>query len=195
MHLWYHYKLWCMKNVLLFLWLAFSALAAEAQKKNKTAKRSVAKKEAAKKPATVATLPSNTITLSHSSDYKAFADRAAVRRLYIADTTLRVLDRNAAGANLRISGSGIVGRPRGSYGFSNGQFILYGTHATSTGTITGSGSVGTGSSPASIGTFGPGMGVNGKNPYAGPEMYGTGVYSMRDIILIDSTRKSGIRRQ
>jgi hypothetical protein len=55
------------------------------------------------------------------------------------------------------------------------HIIFHNTTATNSGTATGSGAVGTGSSIGASGTSGATMGVNGKNPYAGPGIYGTRV--------------------
>lgn len=62
--------------------------------------------------------------------------------------------------------------PKRAYGFANGHLLLSTTSATTSGTITGSGSVGTGSSMGSLGTNGPAMELNGKSPYAGSAMWG-----------------------
>ena len=62
--------------------------------------------------------------------------------------------------------------PKHAYGFHNGRLLLRSTGATSSGTITGSGSVGTGSSLGNIGSTGSGIGLNGKTPDAGSGMWG-----------------------
>ena len=49
-------------------------------------------------------------------------------------------------------------------------------NAPTIGSSTGPGSVGTGTSIGTMGTSGNGLGVNGKNPYAGPNIYGTCPY-------------------
>jgi hypothetical protein len=62
--------------------------------------------------------------------------------------------------------------PKRAYGFGNGKLSFNSSAATSSGTITGSGTVGTGSSLGSIGSYGPGIGLNGKTPDAGLSMWG-----------------------
>ena len=78
----------------------------------------------------------------------------------------------------------LLGLPKGTYGFGNGQLWLRQTDATSIGGVTGNSTVGTGSSSGmSMGANA--TGVNGKNPYAGPTMWG----SAQGLQLPDSTRK------
>jgi hypothetical protein len=150
------------------LLLLFS-LTTEAQTKKVSRKKAVQqatktnKGSAAKKEQTI-------IVVSDTASYNALANNQA--RLQIADPVLLTLNANANGANMRVSGSGIIGMPRGSYGFANGKIKLYNTTATTPGGITGSGSVGTGSFPGSIGTAANASNVNGKSPYAGSGMWG-----------------------
>jgi hypothetical protein len=108
------------------------------------------------------------ISLESSSSYPAKASA----NYTIADPTINALRAKANGADVKISNSGIVGMPKRAYGFANGHLVLYTNSATSSGTITGSGAVGTGSSPGSLGTNGPAMALNGKSPYAGSAMWG-----------------------
>ena len=90
----------------------------------------------------------------------------------ISDPTIVALNARANGADVTISNSGVVGMPKRAYGFGNGKLIFNSTAATSSGTITGSGAVGTGSSLGSIGSYGPGIALNGKSPDAGSAMWG-----------------------
>ena len=93
--------------------------------------------------------------------------------LQIADPVVRTLNERANGANTPIDFREFMGVGRGTYGIANGQILLRPNGATTSGGITGSGAVGTGSSPGGIGIHGTAPGVNGKNPYAGPGMWGT----------------------
>jgi hypothetical protein len=98
-----------------------------------------------------------------------------VQRLDIQDPTVRALDARANGENIRISNSGVVGMPRGAYGFAKGRLTFRTTDATSTGANTGSGSVATGTSPGSLGISGATPNVNGKSPYAGASIWGAAI--------------------
>jgi hypothetical protein len=121
------------------------------------------------------------VNLLHTGRYAAKAGNG-VTNLYIADPVIRAFNMRSNGANIRLSGSGVLGAPRGTYGFANGQISLRTTDATSIGGITGSGSVGTGSSAGGVGTAGMAPLVNGKNVYAGPSIWG----SARNMQLPDS---------
>jgi len=150
-------------------------ISAEAQTKKSSAKKTTAKntvaKEAAKKNDSGKT--TSTVQLTDTAGYNAKTLPATFNnQLFIADPTVKALDARAEGARIRISGSGVAGMPRGSYGFGNGQFRLYPSGATTSGGITGNGSVGTGSFSGSIGTHSAVIGVNGKSPYAGTNMWG-----------------------
>gem|GEM_PF-4664780 len=69
----------------------------------------------------------------------------------------------------------VIGMPRMRYGVANGRLLFYNNSAPSSGGNTGSGSVGTGTSVGVMGSSGNTSGVNGKNPYAGPGIYGNRV--------------------
>ena len=118
-----------------------------------------------------ATASSGTINLTSISENRALKNSEA--QLQISDPILKAFNANANGANIKLGSSGLLGVPKGAYGFANGKIILYSNGAKSSGTITGMGSVGTGTSPGTVGSLGPAMGVNGKNPYAGIDPYGT----------------------
>lgn len=90
----------------------------------------------------------------------------------IGDPLLLTLDARANGSDIRINNSGIVGMPKRAYGFANGKLMLRSNGATTFGTQTGSGAVGTGTSLGTFGSNGPAMGLNGKSPYAGMNMWG-----------------------
>ena len=148
-------KLWCC--IVVFACLGLDAIA---QQKKKAA------------PITIKAAPAP-IQLQDTGTYPARATGFP----RIADPTINLMRARAFGADADL---GDLGLPRGTNGFANGHIILKPAGARSTGTSTGSGSVGTGTSPGSIGTSGPAMGVNGKNPYAGPGIYGTGIPFVRD---------------
>ena len=93
--------------------------------------------------------------------------------LQISDPVLRTLNARANGANIPLDFREFMGVGRGTYGIANGQILLRPNGATTSGGITGSGAVGTGSTPGGVGVHGTSLGVNGKNPYAGPGMWGT----------------------
>jgi hypothetical protein len=115
-----------------------------------------------------------TYTLSNTSSNKAYSGILDQNNQYqIADPTIRALNAKANGADVKISNSGIVGMPKGTYGFANGHLTFYTAGAPSSGTITGSGSIGTGSTPGSLGTNGSVLSVNGRNPYSGSSIWGT----------------------
>lgn len=146
----------------------------------------------------------NTVNLSSTGEYKAYnrsqegmtrSSGAGEKSLTITDPTIKTYNAIANGANIKIGSSGVLGVPKGRYGYANGHLTLLPNGATSTGTTTGSGSVGTGSSPGSVGTIGPGMGVNGRNPYAGPDIRGTRVRSYIELLRPDSIKILPLPRQ
>jgi len=119
------------------------------------------------------TTSSTSFSAVSTSSYSAKSDSAEGKSNFsIADPTIRALNLNANGGDVRISNSGIVGMPKRAYGFANGHIYFSNRTATSSGTITGSGVVGTGSTMGSIGSYGPYLNINGKSPYAGSNMWG-----------------------
>lgn len=176
-----------MKRLILCGWmLVCLGMASSAQTRAKTPKKQPAAKTATAKKTTkakqgstaktkpAATTADRTYTHSTSTAHSAYTAPPAAARLQIADPTIRTLNARANGANIRLSGSGVVGMPRGTYGFANGRFTLMPGGARTSGTQTGSGATGTGTSPGSAGSFGPAMGTNGKNPYGGPWLWSSG---------------------
>jgi hypothetical protein len=91
----------------------------------------------------------------------------------ITDPIVRTLNERANGATNTINFKELVGVGRGTYGVANGKILLHPSSSTTSGGITGSGAVGTGSSPGGFGIHGIVTTVNGKNPYAGPGIWGT----------------------
>ncbi|HEU4904439.1 MAG TPA: hypothetical protein VFT06_16650 [Flavisolibacter sp.] len=112
-----------------------------------------------------------TVVLSSTSANEAYSPSRG--RFSIADPAINVLNQRAGGNNVPVSSSGIVGMPKGTYGIANGKILLRPTTATSSGTAYGSGAVGTGTTLMGVGTGENTPGINGKNPYAGPWLWGT----------------------
>jgi hypothetical protein len=115
-----------------------------------------------------------TTILNNTGAYSAYnSPAAAARRLQISDPTIRTLnDRAFSRTTPTVEGSGIIGMPKLAYGVANGHILFRSTDAPTSGTSMGSGSVGTGTNVGPVGTAGNAIGVNGKNPYAGPGIYG-----------------------
>lgn len=153
-----------MKKIFLAAGLIMGFAAAAQLPKTNTNNTTQKKTSTYKKPATA---NSPAITLTQKSSYAA---KGTAPSITIADPAIRAFNYNSYWQN---NGGRLPGVPRGTYGFGNGQFYLRSTDATTSGGITGSGSVGTG---------GLVPGVNGKSPYAGPSMWG----SARNLGLPDS---------
>lgn len=117
------------------------------------------------------TIRNSTGTMSSTGSYEARAPLSANR---ISDPTVRAMNNRTEFSGVPLFGkNSLLALPKGTYGFRKGQLLLRTTDATSIGGITGNGSVGTGSSNGSVGTGGSAIGVNGKNPYAGPAIWGS----------------------
>jgi hypothetical protein len=132
--------------------------------------------------------------LSSTGSYPAKASTLSVanNNFTVADPILTTIDARANGANISIGKSGIVGMPKRAYGFANGRLLLHSTSATTFGTQTGSGAVGTGTSLGTFGSNGPAMSVNGKSPFAGINMWG----NARNMnILADSVQTAPRKKQ
>lgn len=156
-----------------------SMVMAQTRKKAKTGTHSIEKKPPQKENKDRSVKLDSTQTLLNSGSHQAFSNAAVTTDLPIADPTIRALNARANGIPVNIGRSGIVGVPKGTYGYSNGHIFFRTTSATSLGTTTGSGTVGTGTSIGSIGTAAPVIGVNGKSPYAGTNMWGTDIMRIR----------------
>ena len=161
-----------MKKILLFSLMAALFTNYTSAQTTKSGKKILPKKTVVKKPSKtiVKDTASGVIRLMSTSTNEA---NSVGSRLNIADPTIKAFNQKAAGADLKLSGSGIVGMPNGTYGFANGKIFLRSTTATSPGTAYGSGGVGTGTSINSIGTSEATIGVNGKSSYAGPWLWGS----------------------
>jgi hypothetical protein len=118
----------------------------------------------------------NTVTLTTTGEYSAKSNTSVLsspQKTYtITDPLLTTLNKRANGADISFNKSGIVGMPKRAYGFANGHLVLKTTGAVTSGTQTGSGSVGTGTSQATFGSIGAPMNVNGKSSHAGINMWG-----------------------
>lgn len=125
-----------------------------------------------------------TNVLKSESSYNAFYYNPS--KLSISDPVLNFINARANGSEVKMRNSPLAGERKHTYGFADGHLILRSTGATSSGTITGSGAVATGSTPGSLGTSGYISGVNGKSPYAGPSTWGTAVTG-QGINLNDSS--------
>jgi len=142
---------------------------------NRAGKTTV-KKSAKSTPANSANT-TQAIILNSTASYSARSgsNLSMADRYSITDPTVKALNARASGADVQLGKSGIVGMPKRAYGFGNGHLTLYTTGATSSGTITGNGAIGTGSSLGNIGSYGPAIGLNGKSPYAGSTMWGNAI--------------------
>lgn len=111
----------------------------------------------------------------------------------IADPTIKALNNMGDEGSPRLYGSnGVLGLPRGTYGFARGQLWLRSNGATSIGGITGNPSVGTGSS--SSGAGGNTLGLNGQSPYAGPSIWGSAQGIRQPDSVLRRSRQIGIRQ-
>jgi hypothetical protein len=171
-----------MKNLVILL--AFMVLcvgASFAQPRNqkgvkKEQSRKVTKISKKRKDANKMIGPQISTSLVDNSTHAGKAKEYASAPLKITDATVNMLNQRAKGMGFPISGSGILGMPKVTYGIAKGKLLLRTTDAPTIGSSTGPGSVGTGTSIGTMGTSGNGLGVNGKNPYAGPNIYGTRPY-------------------
>ena len=131
---------------------------------------------------------SKPVTLTSTSENKAYT-ASAINRLQISDSTINLLNQRAAGINVNVGSSGIVGMPKGTYGFANGRIWLRKTTASTSGSSYGSGGVGTGTSILSAGTSEATIGVNGKSPDAGIPLWGH-TQPTYSVPLRDSLKKN-----
>lgn len=152
--------------------LILLTITASAQTKHKHTNKQTTKKTIVKQT-NKKTSNRNTVQLNTTSSNSAFDESANTTRFTIADPVTNTLNAKANGADIDVGKSGIMGMPKRAFGFANGHLTLKPNSATSIGTINGSGSVGTGTFPGSVGTGSMIPGVNGKNPYAGVDSWGT----------------------
>src|SRR5947209_3827196 len=144
-------------------------------------------------PNTLQSNSNSTYTYQSNSQHNAYS--ASANTIYtIQDPVIRIMNLRANGSNIKMGKSGIIGESKKTYGLANGHLIFYSEGATSSGTITGSGSVGTGSSPGSIGINPVIPGVNGKSTYAGPSVWGTAVTGS-GINIFDSSEHHPLKKK
>ncbi|TCJ12636.1 hypothetical protein EPD60_15330 [Flaviaesturariibacter flavus] len=116
------------------------------------------------------------IRMEHTSANAAKAPAAGSSTYEISDPVVNFY-------NGRVSGAipdedvwrPIIGMPKLRYGVAHGRLLFMNTIGNSNGGNTGGGAVGTGTSPGAVGISGVAPGVNGKNFYAGPGIYGNRV--------------------
>ncbi|MGE5518696.1 MAG: hypothetical protein ACM3VS_02135 [Candidatus Dadabacteria bacterium] len=165
-----------MKSMVLIGFIAAAiSLSSEAQvtgeRAAKTKRSTFAKKTTIKKNRSPLKEGSSATTYSMVSS-SSNAAKSSSSHLTIADPVILDLNQRARNLDNQPAGFGIPGMPKRMYGFAMGHLFLRSTDAPGTGTTTGSGSVGTGTSLGSVGSAGNTLTVNGKNPYAGAEIYG-----------------------
>ena len=169
------------------------------KKSQSNTKNTVAQKTTLKKKSNYNNIqPRLSNTMTSTGTYNAYGNsRLGSGQFIIADPTVRMLNERAAtGNSLQIEGSGILGVPKIAYGIANGHIIFRTSGAPTFGTWTGSGAVGTGSNPGPIGTNGNAIGVNGKNPYAGPGIYGLPLNDENGTRASEEgARPKGVRRK
>ena len=198
-----------MKHVIVGIsFLLIGALGADAQTKGKagakkaqvTRSAPVAKKAPGKRNLNNNnhSTPGSPTILNNVGTYNAFGrSTSAAGRLQIADPTIRTLNERANSRTApEVEGSGIIGMPKLAYGVANGHILFRSTDAPTSGTSMGSGSVGTGTNVGPVGTAGHAIGVNGKNPYAGPGIYGLPLTDENFTrASTEGARPKGIRRK
>jgi hypothetical protein len=133
-----------------------------------------------------------TTVLRSEGSYNAFYYNPS--KLSISDPVLNFINARANGSDVKMRNSPLAGERKHTYGFADGHLLLRSTGATSSGTITGSGAVATGSTPGSLGTSGYIPGVNGKSPYAGPSTWGTAITG-QGINLNDSSIRPASKKR
>jgi len=125
--------------------------------------------------------------ISLSSETNNLAKEDLPKTLNMSTDTFSKINSYPPSVNLNSEFSADI--PKNAFGFHNGRLLLHTSGATSSGTITGSGAVGTGSSLGNIGSTGSGIGLNGKTPDAGTGMWGNAMG------LISIPREKKIFRQ
>ena len=161
-----------MKRMFLCIPVVLFMLVSNAQTKKVTKKKTQSTRKIPPQKNTQEKVNSNTVSLTSIGAYPAKTKNDQTENLTVSDPLLQALDARAAGADIKINKSGIVGMPKRAFGIANGKIFLGTTGSVTSGTQTGSGSVGTGTGLGTFGSTSPVMGVNGKSPYAGLSMWG-----------------------
>lgn len=165
-----------MKRMIILIFVVFTGFdpVAIAQKGNQVRQQKKAKQNTAtaREMQRKNTTDPDTVSLLSIGRNEAY-DSNFGKHFTITDPTINALQQQAYGNTRIVSPSGVVGMPRRAYGFSNGKILLRPTTAPSSGTLYGSGSVGTGTSLMGLGAGERAIGVNGKNPYSGTWLWGS----------------------
>ncbi|MDQ3278149.1 MAG: hypothetical protein M3Q06_07470 [Bacteroidota bacterium] len=182
-----------MKRIVWFVLIVMVGAAADvqAQSNRKTGKAVQQKtaKATKTKAATAATRDTLT-TVSMMSTTTHQANRDAGNRFSIADPVINIYQQRANGIPATFNGKEVIGMPGSTYGIANGRILLRNTTATTPGTNYGSGAVGTGTTLLGVGASENAITVNGKNPYAGPWLWGGKLPSVNLAPYVrDSTRR------
>ncbi|MDB5253461.1 MAG: hypothetical protein JWP27_2630 [Flaviaesturariibacter sp.] len=157
---------------LVFIFAGGAGAQARTKQKGRTAARSTARGAMVRD-----TVVALTSTVAYPARGAALPAQPAIADPTIADPTINTFNNRVfMGARLD-NERAIIGLPKIRTGIANGHILFYPTSAATSGTTTGSGVVGTGTSIGNGGMNEAGIGVNGKNPYAGPGIYGTRVIS------------------
>ena len=114
------------------------------------------------------------IKMSSTAEYAAMQP-ADNEPLTISDPIVRTFNERSNGRSMEVDMYEMIAAPKRAHGFAHGHITFTPGGARTSGAITGSGSVSTGTSPGAVGTLGSGL--NGKNPYAGIGIWpvGTGM--------------------
>jgi hypothetical protein len=175
---------------LIIVSLLFAETQAQPVKKAKPEKK--VKKTEIRRNAALVEKP-DVVRFNSTSANAAFGSTANDRQMRISDPLINWFNSRANNINTNQQGWSVFGMPKLSYGIAHGHIIFQPTAAPTSGTFTGSGSVGSGSTMGSVGTHQAAIGVNGKNPYAGPAMYGIRVGT--DIQDVNSATKSSGKKE
>lgn len=175
--------------LLLFQIAAQSQIKAKAKKQTHT---NVAGNKSSSKEAT--TLPNSSAVFLNSTEINNAKANRSKNNLTISDPIITTMDARAHGANISLGKSGIAGMPKRAYGFANGRISLMTSGSTTSGTQTGSGSVGTGTSIGTFGSVGPSINVNGKSSDAGINMWGNAM-NMTIYKTDSTTRVRSVKKQ
>lgn len=148
-----------MKQVWMCMVLVLSITSANAQARKAT-KRPAAS-SGSKAPAS--------IILTSENSYNAM--NAEQPLLRISDPFIITMNNRAKGITPPVKNVELLGMPKGAYGFANGRLRVFPGSTTSHGSLTGMGSVATGSSTGTMGSIGL-PAANGKSTFAGTGMWG-----------------------
>ncbi len=160
-----------MKQILMSVIFSMSLLGAEAQAQNSAVKKPAAKKSAKPAPSKKITAPP-VVSLNSEGNYPALGKSGQGQQsLRISDPFITIMNNRAKGVPPPVKNVELLGMPKGVYGFANGRLKVFPSSTTSNGTLTGMGSVATGSNPGTMGSIGT-LNANGKSPFAGSGMWG-----------------------